>query len=75
MDVNPDVNKDAITDDKVPLAVNDGRNNETLQSFGMFTQLPQEIRRHIWLECLPRRPTAHFSSVVNHPQPTFWDSC
>jgi hypothetical protein len=37
-------------------------------SFPQFSRLPPELRRHIWAECLPPRPTAHFFDVLNHPR-------
>lgn len=43
--------------------------NEQPASFTRFMKLPQELRRDIWLKCLPPQPTAHFFSIVNHSRP------
>jgi hypothetical protein len=45
------------------------RTNSTAPCFfPRFPRLPPELRRHIWTECLPPRPTAHFFDVLNHPR-------
>ncbi|KAK3186743.1 hypothetical protein K4F52_004489 [Lecanicillium sp. MT-2017a] len=38
-------------------------------TFAKFKELPQEIRRNIWMECLPPESAAHFFSIVNKPMP------
>ena len=54
------------------IKVNGNREEATVAdvpcAFRRFLSLPAELRHQIWLDCLPRSPTAHFFDVLNHPR-------